>query len=95
MKTVALLVLVSSCLLASTFIRTSGADQAAPIVIPMGESQPVDTALLPNPSPAPLTYACTMPQEAIRERVALALAFTKHGSYAKAQHVLQLLLNDL
>jgi hypothetical protein len=82
--------------LALSCLAPAFADEPAPIVIPMGEPAYayLDDFPLPSPSPAP-QYSCTMPQETIRQRVFLALSFTKQGSHAKAQHVLQLLLNDL
>ncbi len=99
MKTLALVIVLSSCILASESTRASGADQPTPIVIPMGETlaqqQAADASVVPIPSGVPAPYACTLPQEDIRQRVFLALSFAKQGSNAKAQHVLQLLLNDL
>ncbi len=55
---------------------------------------------LPNeiewPAPtAPAEYSCTVPQDEIRTRVYMALRFLKQGSDEKAEHVLQLLLDEL
>ena len=92
MKNLAVLLLSLSLVLSC--VVAAQADEATPIVIPMGEPAYPDEFLLPSPSPA-AQYVCSMPQETIRQRVLLALSFSKQGSHAKAQHVLQILLNEL
>lgn len=73
--------------------RAGNPAQPAPIVIPLGEPEVPEAPQALTASPSP--YTCTLPQDDIRQRVLMALSFTQQGSYGKAQHALQLLLEDL